>query len=88
MPCYYGTMLTSESEKLRDYVYGSNWVDQSKRFKTSFNIIQQRTMQLIVPTTYKGTILIGLETFVAVNIMKIEYFVGVKFYFISFVTDL
>ena len=68
LPCYCGTMLTSESARLRANVYGSNWMDQSKRFKTSFSLLQQRAVNLIVPTTYKKTFVIGLETFVAVSL--------------------
>ena len=68
LPCYFGSMLTVESMALSNYVYASNWVDQSVKFKTDLNIMQLRSMKPIIPTTYKGTLVIGLETFVAVRL--------------------
>ena len=66
IPCVYGSILISESDKLGNAVYGCNWMDQSQKFKRSLTIIQQRTIKLLVPTTYKDTFVVGLETFVNV----------------------
>lgn len=67
MPCYYGSMLQVKSEQLLVGLYRSNWMPQSRKFKSSMLIIGQRAMQPIIPLVGGGLLALALPTFVAVK---------------------
>lgn len=39
LPCYYGTELSSASDKVSLSLIHSDWINQSKRFKTSMKAV-------------------------------------------------
>lgn len=67
MPCYYGSIIKAKSEKLPERLFASNWVEQSKQFKSSMLIFGERALRPIAP--FAGAILpLALPTFVSVTI--------------------
>lgn len=66
MPCYYGSMLKVKSEQLLEGLYSSNWMHQSRKFKSSMLIIGQRALQPITPVI-GGLLPLALPTFVSVR---------------------
>lgn len=66
IPCYCASQLTNKSDKLSSYVYNSNWIEQSKSYKTSMIIFVERNFQPIIPKA-GGLFDIGLPIFVSVS---------------------
>lgn len=69
IPCYYGSILTQNSNELCVRIYKSNWTDQSKRFKVAMNFFVHCSQQPIYLHTYKRLFFIQLQTFVTVKII-------------------
>lgn len=67
IPCYFGSIVTQKSEQLSIRLYESNFVDQSKAFRSSMRIFVERSLQPIIPSAAGGILIIGLPTFIAVN---------------------
>lgn len=65
IPCYFGTLVTLKSNDLPFFVYKSNWIEQTKAFKSSMGIFLERAKKPIVPFA-GGLFIIGLPTFIAV----------------------
>lgn len=87
VPCHCASILTHHSELLSRCIFESNWVEQSRPFKSSMLIFAERTKQSIVPMA-GGLFEIGLPIFVTVtNCSYIfnKYNIGEKkhFYYIS-----
>lgn len=66
IPCFCASQLTDKSDKLSSYVYNSNWIEQSKSFKSSMIIFVERNFQPIIPKA-GGLFDIGLPIFVSVG---------------------
>lgn len=65
MPCYFGSQVKSESEKLLFRMFNANWIDQSKRFKAAMLIFNERANRPVAPFA-GGLFALALPTFVKV----------------------
>lgn len=65
IPCYFGSIVKVKSERLPQYLLESNWIEQSKSFKSSVMIFGERAKRPITPFA-GGLFAVGLPTFVSV----------------------
>lgn len=74
LPCYAGSVVCVKSQQLLGAVYRSNWIEQSRGFKSAVLIFGERVKQPIEPTAI-GIFPLQLTTFVKV-LLKLIITIG------------
>lgn len=65
LPCYFGSQMTSASEKLSDSLFHSDWTNQSKNFKMGMKIFMENCKKPMKISTM-GVFELSLENFLRV----------------------
>lgn len=77
IPCYFGTVLHFESDKLTQAAFHSNWIDQNPYFKRMMLMFGQGTIKPI--RIFAGAMFeLNLTTFISV--IKFQTFYRDSFY--------
>lgn len=66
VPCFFSNMLHVKSQQLLDCLFACNWIERSRRFKTTLLMCMLRANRPMRFITYLGLFEIDLATFVAV----------------------
>lgn len=66
IPCYFGSLVCAQSERLGNALFQSNWSGQPLRFQAQIKIFLSGVQRPIVLDTFKGLFAIALPTFVTV----------------------
>lgn len=68
LPCFFGNLVFYKSLELSGFLYSSDWIDQSMKYKKSVIIFGERLRRPIVITA--GILNLKLETFIAVGFIS------------------
>lgn len=77
IPCYFGSELTAVSEKLSLSLFHSNWVEESREFKTAMKIFMENTKNPIQIYSF-GTFKLCLENFLTIINSAYSYYTVLK----------
>lgn len=82
IPCLSAGALTANSKRLPYFLFGCNWLEQRKQFKSSMFIFVERAKKPIIPMA-GGLFEIGLPRFVSVRIESENFRLQNKSFFLS-----
>lgn len=66
IPCYFAANLLETSSRLIYSAYSSNWIGQSRRYKSTMILFTERIKKPILMRTYQGVFDISLPTLVMI----------------------
>jgi hypothetical protein len=78
LPCFFGTQLSTASEKLSDSVFHSDWKKRDKKFKTAMVMFMENTKRPIKVSVLGGLISIEFATFTSVCNLAYSFYAVFK----------
>jgi hypothetical protein len=66
LPCYFGTQLTVASGKLSASIFHSNWMNQSKKFRSAAKIFMENTKKPMKVSMLQGMVTIDFAMFLGI----------------------
>lgn len=65
LPCYYGSELTSASEKVSTALFHSDWIGKDKKFRSAMKIVMENCQKPLKLCAW-GFVFIDVEMFSAI----------------------